>query len=111
MGYFNWNPDEPLIDQHPELYKRLISNRGGCRCFISPPCSACTSEIDEDEAEELGLVPYPTEHKPKENTEMNCESLLKYTVPTWSDEELIQKQKQVADKVLDRLEIIDQAVS
>lgn len=45
--------------------------------------------------------------KEKENTEMNCESLLKYATPAWSNEELIQKQKQVADKVLDRLEIID----
>lgn len=112
MGYFNWNPDEPLIDQHPGLYKRLVSNRGGCKCFICPPCSACTSEIDEDEAEELGLVPYPPEHKPKEKEMELKVDFNKLDFPAiqamiQTPQDQITLQKQVADKVLDRLEIID----
>lgn len=39
-----WDADEG------GLYVRLVEMRGGCRCFISPPCKACSDPITEDEA-------------------------------------------------------------
>ena len=39
-----------------EFYKKLLEMRDGCRCQHpngSPPCSACTNPITEDEVEEL----------------------------------------------------------
>ena len=35
---------------------RLINLRGGCTCFLSPPCSACCEPLTEDEAGRLGLA-------------------------------------------------------
>lgn len=54
----NWNPAEWLGDQHPELQRKLLEMRGGCRCCVSAPCPACVDPIDADEAEALGLVPH-----------------------------------------------------
>ena len=45
-----------LMDDHPDEWKRLLHMRGGCRCCVSPPCSACVDPIDEDEAIKLGLL-------------------------------------------------------
>lgn len=44
-------------DEH--LRKRLVEMRGGCRCCISPPCSACCEPLTLGEAERLGLLPEP----------------------------------------------------
>lgn len=56
----NWHPDEWLGDQHPDKQARLLEMRGGCRCCISPPCSACVDPVTDDEAEKLGLVSFAT---------------------------------------------------
>lgn len=53
----NWNPAEWLGDQHPHLQKELLEMRGGCRCCISPPCSACADPVTDEEAGRLGLAP------------------------------------------------------
>lgn len=41
-----WNDDK--------LLRKLIEMRGGCRCCLSPPCSACSEPITHEEAESLG---------------------------------------------------------
>ena len=33
--------------------KRLVEIRGGCSCHISPPCSACSDSLTQDEVDEL----------------------------------------------------------
>ncbi|MGA0610042.1 hypothetical protein [Caldimonas sp. KR1-144] len=48
--------DDALIDTHPEIYRRLIDMRGGCRCCVSPPCSACSEPLLLEEADRLGLL-------------------------------------------------------
>jgi len=42
-----------------DKYLRLVEMRGGCRCFICPPCSACSTPMNEREAVELGWEPEP----------------------------------------------------
>lgn len=39
--------------------RRLIELRGGCRCWMSAPCSACCDPITDEEAEELGVALAP----------------------------------------------------
>ena len=41
------------------VFKRLVEMRGGCRCCISPPCSACCEPLTMAEADRLGLLPEP----------------------------------------------------
>lgn len=36
---------------------QLIELRGGCSCFISPPCGSCCNPLTFEEAETLGHVP------------------------------------------------------
>lgn len=36
---------------------QLLMFRGGCTCFLSPPCRACTEPMTFEEAEILGHVP------------------------------------------------------
>jgi hypothetical protein len=38
------------------MYARLREHRGGCTCFISPPCGACCNPLTQDEAEALGWL-------------------------------------------------------
>jgi len=33
--------------------KRLVEIRGGCTCFLCPPCSACSDPLTQDEVDEL----------------------------------------------------------
>lgn len=51
---FDALPEDIL--EEGDLYKRLVDMRGGCRCFISPPCSACCEPMSLDEADSLGLL-------------------------------------------------------
>lgn len=39
------------------LFPALVEHRGGCRCFISPPCGACSNPMTYAEAEYLGYEP------------------------------------------------------
>lgn len=38
-----------LLDEHPDLWRRLLEHRGGCRCHIAPPCSGCSDPLSEKE--------------------------------------------------------------
>lgn len=40
-----------------DLFCRLVDMRGGCTCFVWPPCLNCTEPMTEDEAEYLGWEP------------------------------------------------------
>ncbi len=43
------------IANDDDLYRALITLRGGCRCHISPPCGACCNPLTASEAIDLGL--------------------------------------------------------
>ncbi len=45
-----------LLDVDGNAWRSLVENRGGCRCHISPPCSACSNPISEDELNEVGYT-------------------------------------------------------
>lgn len=52
------NPDDgPCVELTTEEYEQLIHLRGGCTCFISPPCSTCCTPIHWDECLDLGINP------------------------------------------------------
>lgn len=36
------------------MFRKLLDLRGGCTCFLSPPCGNCVEPITEHEAECLG---------------------------------------------------------
>lgn len=38
-----------------DLYRELVSLRGGCSCHIRPPCGACCNPLTMDEAICLGV--------------------------------------------------------
>lgn len=48
--------DDCFIDVDSDAWFQLIENRGGCRCFISPPCSACSEPITEEELNRVGYT-------------------------------------------------------
>ena len=43
-----------------EQYLKLIKHRGGCTCFISPPCNNCCEPCTVEEAEILCFSPVIT---------------------------------------------------
>lgn len=45
-----------LMDFDQAAWEGLIEMRGGCRCHINPPCSACSDPVEEDELNELGYT-------------------------------------------------------
>lgn len=47
----------PRVELTTEEIEALIHLRGGCTCFIFPPCSACSTPIHWDECEDLGIDP------------------------------------------------------
>jgi hypothetical protein len=61
-----------LIDVDKKAWRSLVENRGGCRCHISPPCSACSNPISEEEMNELGYT-YTT---PPQRTEQERDEIL-----------------------------------
>jgi hypothetical protein len=48
--------DEKVMNDD-DLRREMVDMRGGCRCHISPPCSACCSPLTQHEAECLGWEP------------------------------------------------------
>lgn len=46
--------DAWLGDVDMEAWKTLQERRGGCRCFISPPCHACTEPLSDEELTSVG---------------------------------------------------------
>ena len=42
------------VELTDDQYKLLVHNRGGCTCFISPPCLACSEPPTDDELEDIG---------------------------------------------------------
>lgn len=42
------------IADDTKMILALVEMRGGCTCFLSPPCNNCCEPITEDEAEYLG---------------------------------------------------------
>jgi hypothetical protein len=47
---------DSLLDVDESAWYLLVENRGGCRCHISPPCSACSNPISEEEMNEVGYT-------------------------------------------------------
>ena len=47
---------DSLLDVDESAWHLLVENRGGCRCHISPPCSACSNPISEEEMNEVGYT-------------------------------------------------------
>ncbi len=39
-----------------DMRSRLVDHRGGCTCFISPPCNACCEPLTAREADDLGWL-------------------------------------------------------
>ena len=37
-------------------WRRIVDHRGGCRCHLSPPCSACSDPITEAELNDEGFT-------------------------------------------------------
>lgn len=48
------NLDE--IELTDEQQERLVQMRGGCTCFLSPPCGNHVGPLTMEEADELGLL-------------------------------------------------------
>lgn len=48
--------DTWLGDVDERAWFRLVEKRGGCRCCVSPPCSACTEPLTEDELNTVGYT-------------------------------------------------------
>lgn len=44
------------LPEDTDMLLELIDHRGGCACFVSPPCSACSEPLTVDEAIELGWM-------------------------------------------------------
>ena len=46
-----WPRAKSLVDEAARSYDRYVTREPeGCTCHISPPCSYCTSQTDEDPA-------------------------------------------------------------
>lgn len=54
-----------LLDVDEPAWREIVHRRGGCRCFISPPCNACVEPATEDE---LNYVGYTYGEPGKEDT-------------------------------------------
>jgi hypothetical protein len=48
--------DDCLLDFDDGAWRRIVERRGGCRCCISPPCSACTEPPSEEELNREGYT-------------------------------------------------------
>ena len=46
--------DECLIDVDESAWRKILDARGGCTCFISPPCWACAEPLTEAELTDAG---------------------------------------------------------
>lgn len=47
-----------------DMRSRLVDHRGGCTCFISPPCHACCEPLTAREADALGWLEDDAEVEP-----------------------------------------------
>lgn len=45
-----------LSDVDELAWSRLLEKRGGCRCFLSPPCAACCEPVTEPELNDVGYT-------------------------------------------------------
>ncbi len=45
-----------LLDVDERAWRLIVENRGGCRCYRSPPCFACSEPISEKEMNEVGYT-------------------------------------------------------
>lgn len=51
--------DKWLGDIDMAAWRELLANRGGCRCYNSPPCFACTEPPTEEELNAVGFTYEP----------------------------------------------------
>ena len=49
-------PHEIASSIDDDTHNKLTQLRGGCSCFISPPCANCVDPITFGEGREIGLV-------------------------------------------------------
>lgn len=52
--------DEWLGDIGMAAWRELLTRRGGCQCFKSAPCFACTEQPTEEELNAVGFTYEPT---------------------------------------------------
>lgn len=45
----------PIDHLDADQYETFMENRGGCCCFLSPPCSACVDPVTADELRAVGF--------------------------------------------------------
>lgn len=69
MMFTHLKETEWLGDIDGPAWNQIMSDRGGCYCFISSPCNACTSPITE---EELNSVGYTYEEEEEMQEVLTC---------------------------------------
>lgn len=42
---------EEIVSADTDAHRYLVDHRGGCRCFLAPPCYACCEPLTEEEAD------------------------------------------------------------
>lgn len=45
-----------LVDHDVESWHSILQSRGGCTCFLSPPCNACSNPVTEEELNAVGFT-------------------------------------------------------
>ena len=55
-GLTHISEDDWLADVDDVAWGQLVDGRGGCRCFLSAPCGACSEPISEAELNAVGYT-------------------------------------------------------
>ena len=48
--------DEALLYVDAEAWEVVLRNRGGCNCFVAPPCNNCVEAPSEEELNSVGYT-------------------------------------------------------
>lgn len=54
--YVRISEDDCMLDVDEAAWRRIVEKRGGCRCFLSAPCSACVEPVTEQELNSVGYT-------------------------------------------------------
>lgn len=55
--------NESLLDVDEAAWWQALEHRGGCYCFRSPPCGACTEPLTEPELNAVGYTYVDVPHE------------------------------------------------
>ncbi len=97
-----------LLDVDERAWRLIVENRGGCRCYRSPPCFACSEPISEEEMNEVGYT-YTTPQPQREWVGLTDEernharhtvtySQLAMTAGEWAEAVQIETEKRLKEK-------------